>query len=58
MVSARPCVDQLAAVIVPVLPLPDASAVVVPTPSPNAQAPTSPEGVGGAAPVVASATAE
>ena len=40
------------------LPFPVASEVVVPAPSPNAHAPTSPGGVGGAASVVTSATAE
>src|SRR3954468_22875899 len=43
---------------VPVLPLPLRSAVVMPAPSLNAQAPTSPDGVGGALPVVASAMFE
>ena len=54
----RPWVVQLAPVMVPAFPLPEESAVVVPLPSANAQAPTRPGGVGGAAPVVASATAE
>ena len=54
----RPWVVQVAPTRVPVLPLPEASAVVVPVPSLNAQAPTRPGGVGGASGVVASAIEE
>ena len=55
----RPSVDQTAPLIVPVLPRPDASAVVVaPNPSLNPQAPTNPTGSGGVEAVVAGATPE
>src|SRR5215212_5171416 len=54
----RPAVLHVAPVIVPTFPLPDPSAVVVPEPSPNAQAPTRPGGTAGAAVVDASAAFE
>src|SRR3954465_7529180 len=55
----RPCADQVAPpTTVPRLPLPEASAALVPVPSLNAHAPTSPGGGGGVFGVVASATDE
>ena len=42
-----PAVDQVAPEIVPVLPFPDASETVVPEPSSNPYAATSPEGAAG-----------
>src|SRR3954467_7971869 len=54
----RPCVDHVAPVTVPTFPFPDASAVVVPVPSPNAHAPTRPAGWTGGSAVVTSTTVE
>src|SRR4051794_32082100 len=56
--AKRPWVVHDAPSITPAFPVPDASAVVVPAPSPKAQAPTSPGAEGWAAPVEASTTFE
>ena len=54
----RPCVVQVAPLSAPLLLLPDASAVVKPTPSLKPHAPTSPVGTTGAAGVVTPSTFE